>query len=208
MTFNIENFKSNGLSLGGARPSQFEVQLSFPSSVVSTTGSSNLSQIGAVLVKAASLPSASLGTVPAFYFGRSIKLAGDRVFDPWPVSVYNDEDFFLRNAFEEWSNRINAMIDNTMDASVSSLTDLSSYKQDLVVKQYQKTGPGNSNGVVRAYKLVGAYPSVVGEIRLDWEDTNRIELFDVTWEYDYWVPTTADNISSPTYNGFTVTNNS
>ena len=188
MAFNIENFKSNGLLLGGARPSLFEVQLTFPSIVVD---GSNISNSAKFLIKASSLPASTLGEIDVSYFGRKIKFAGDRTFDDWSITVINDENFDVKRAFEEWSNGINTLVSNRLNSEVGKFGGAGinrSYKTDLLVKQYGKSGPGDDAGIIASYRIVGAFPTQISAITLDWDRNNTIEEFDVRIAYDYWVP--------------------
>lgn len=168
MSFNINSFKSN-MRFGGARPTLFQVQIFNP-----VNGIANLDI--PFKVKATSLPGSFLGTIPLFYFGRAIKFAGDREFQPWDVTVMNDEDFLIKDSLEEWSNRINALERNIRDLPGS---EASLYKSEAVVYQYSKTGE-----ILREYTFRGIWPSVVSPIGLDWGAQNQIQEFPVTFEYD------------------------
>lgn len=166
MSFNVQDIKSQ-LVGGGARPNQFMVRLTNP-------GNNSADLKSPFMMQSASLPSSNLGTIQVPYFGRFIKLAGDRTFDPWTVSVINDEDFLIKNALEEWSNRINKFQENKRE--------LVDYKADAEVVQFAKTGEE-----IRTYKFIGLFPSVVGSIELSWDQTDTIETFQVEFQYDYWV---------------------
>lgn len=181
MAFSISQFKNLGLINGGARPSLFEVELTFPGGIVS-----DVPQNGRFLIKAAQIPASTVDSVDVGYFGRKIKVAGDRTFTDWTVTVINDEDFALRDAFEAWSNKINALEAN-VQAGGSALTS-GIYKCDLIVKQYAKSQDINSKDVSRSYKFIGAFPTSIDAIALNWDTTNQIEEFDVTFAYDYWIP--------------------
>jgi hypothetical protein len=175
--FNISTFKARGLTEGGARPSLFEVYLSIPPFVAASTGSDTKFRF---TCRAAQLPAATIGTVNVPYFGRTIKLAGDRTFADWSVSIMNDEDFLVRSMFEKWSNELNKLQANVRKAYNSE----NDYKATLNVIQYSKDGLP-----IRSYDIVGAFPTSVDAITLDWDATNRIEEFGVTFAYDYWLPT-------------------
>lgn len=196
MSFSVSNFKSNGLINGGARPSLFEVELTFPAGVV--TG--GIRDGGRFLIKAAQLPASDVGSVDVPYFGRKVKVAGDRTFADWTVTVMNDEDFLIRYALEDWSNKINQLEGNRMTTSSSIRPGQSGYKVDLTVRQFQKeqsTGAAPTPSV--EYKFIGAFPTTIAAIGLDWDRTNAIEEFDVTFAYDYWIP-------SPTASGGNIYN--
>ena len=178
MPFNISTFKENGLVYGGARPSLFNVFMSVPAGI----GIDNVSVDKFRFVcKTAELPESQVGSIDIPYFGRKIKVAGERNFADWAVTVMNDEDFSVRAMFEAWSNALNRMVSNVRDPAVSS----ENYKVDLEVIQYGKDG-----STIRSYQLVGAFPTAIGAIGLNWESQNAIEEFGVNFSYDYWVPLT------------------
>lgn len=164
MAFSINEIKSQ-LTYGGARPNLFQVRIDTKNSIADLKVP--------FMVQAAQIPSSNLGTIRVPYFGRQLKLAGDRTFEPWTVSVINDEDFKVRNALEEWSNRI-----NRLQANVRSLDR---YKSDATVTQFAKDG-----SVIREYRFVGIFPTLVSQIELNWGDVDNYESFQVQFEYDYW----------------------
>lgn len=182
MPFSIDQFKS-ALALGGARPSLFEIQVTFnPGSGIITNGLNKLQ----FMARAASIPPEIVGSFPVPYFGRQIKLAGDRVFNDWQITVINDEDFAVRAAFEEWSKLINSHEPNlaslrpgmgNVSGGISSL----GYKANAEVRQYSKLG-----SVIRRYQFIGLYPTVVSDISLNWAEVDQIEEFAVEFAYDYW----------------------
>jgi hypothetical protein len=173
MAFNINQFKSRGLTKGGARPSLFQVQINpnigeDPVAVEKFTFTCRASEVPASTVESIDVP----------YFGRKIKLAGDRSFADWSVTVMNDEDYLVRNMFEDWSNKINQLAGNR------KLLSNNSYKfSDALVTQFSKDG-----SPIRAYNFVGIFPVQVSNMALDWDNTNTIQTFDVTFAYDYWIP--------------------
>ena len=165
MAFNINEMRSQ-LVYGGARQNLFQVRINNPANA-----SGDLKT--PFMVQAAQIPESQLGVIPVFYFGRQMKLAGDRTFGDWTVTVINDEDFLIRNAMEEWSNRINRLERN--------VRDINRYKSNATVIQYAKDGTA-----IREYKFNGIFPSVISPIDLDWASTDQIESFQVTFSYDYW----------------------
>ena len=190
--FNIDQFKSKGLSQGGARSSLFACEINFP-----FTTSAQLGPGGkfTYTCRAAEIPAMTIGTVEVPYFGHRIKIAGDRTFADWTATVMNDEDWAVRSAFEAWQNGINELVGNIRSASYvneqPSGTDLSSYKQNVIITQYSKGGVQ-----VAQYQLIGAYPTDLGAITLDWDNQNQIETFPVTLAYDYWIPVTVTAVNT------------
>jgi len=176
--FNISTFKSRGLTLGGARPALFEVYLRIPDGVGADQSSADKFRF---TCRAAQLPAATTGNIDIPYFGRRIKVSGDRVFGDWTVTVMNDEDFLVRSMFEKWSNSLNRLESNVRDAAYSG--NENSYKTDMSVIQYGKDGTN-----IRQYDIIGAFPTSIDAIGLDWDSQNAIETFNVTFSYDYWLP--------------------
>ena len=105
----ISDFKSK-LTGGGARANLFEVVLTFPDIVQPATDVLDKSRF---LVKGARLPASNIAQIEVPFRGRALKIAGDRTFDSWTVTVINDTDFAIRSAFENWMNAINRLSDNT-----------------------------------------------------------------------------------------------
>lgn len=181
MAFNINTFKSNALPRGGARPSLFDVFVTGPLNLGDSGLDQSTLQQFRWSCRGASLPAGALGTIEVPYFGRKIKLAGDRVFGSWQIQVFNDEDFGIRSMFEKWSNAL-----NTIETNIRLPAKELNYKSELIVNQYGKNG--NDDAPIHSYKLIGAFPTVIGPIQLDWNATDQIEIFDVTMEFDYWLP--------------------
>ena len=52
--------------------------------------------------KAAAIPAMTVGVVEVPYFGRVVKVPGNKTFDNWTVTIINDEGFHIRNGMEKW----------------------------------------------------------------------------------------------------------
>jgi hypothetical protein len=182
-SFSVAEFKSN-LTYGGARPTLFQVQLTAPPQI----GINLDLQKSPFLIRAAQIPDSTLGIISIPYFGRAVKMAGDRTFPSWTVTVINDEDFKIRNALEAWSNSINQLRGNTRLGSAANL----GYKATATVTQYSRTGD-----TLRVYNFEGLYPQNVGSIDLSWDSTDQIENFQVTFEYDNWVVADGGTTAGP-----------
>jgi len=170
MAFNIQEIRSQ-LVLGGARASLFQVQISNPAN-----GAGDIKV--PFMVKAAQIPASTTGVIEVPYFGRKIKVAGDRTFAEWTVTIINDEDFLIRNAMEQWSNSINSHAGNIREfGSASPLL----YKSNAQITQFSKTGVP-----IREYTFNGMFPTEVSAIEMAWETTDTIEEFTVTFQYDFW----------------------
>ena len=166
----INDFKAK-LSGGGARPNQFKVVMPFPGYAQVCGEIEDL----AFLCQATSLPAMSIGTFTVPFRGRSIKIAGDRTIATWSVTVLNDTNFKLRNAFERWQNGINSMSDN------EGLTNPGDYQVDAFVDQLDRNG-----ATIKSYTLRGAFPNDITSIALGMGTNDSIETFDVTFDYQYF----------------------
>ena len=186
MAFNINEFKSQGLTMGGARPSLFEIEIpAWPGSL------SNAPRKTTFLAKAASHPPSVMDPIEIPYMSRRIKIIGDRSFPPWSITIMNDEDFLVRESFENWHQSMNMREENVMATNVS--TNPESYKVNIIVKQLSKDGTNTNSRAATGdylyvYTLIGAFPTVVDPIQLDWEAVNQVEQFNVEFQYDYWEP--------------------
>lgn len=188
MAFSPNEMKA-ALGLGGARNSQFDMVITNP---IDGSADSKLTFLG----KAASLPAATRGVIEVPYFGRKIKQAGDTTFAEWTVTVINDEDFTVRNAMEEWIQAINDHTSNLRSRGATAAP--SSYKTQGQVRQYGKEG-----SIVKTYEFEGLWPSEISEIETNWETTDSIEEFTITFQYDQWTSQGRDS-QNPAPRGITV----
>jgi T4-like virus tail tube protein gp19 len=176
MAFNVNDFIQNGLQYGGARPSLFEVVL-YPPTAVGLTQSSV--QKLSFMCQGANLPPSTMSSIDIPYFGRKIKVAGERTFQDWQLTILNDEDFKVRSLFEKWSNALNSLESNLRTQGL----DAENYKADMDVIQYAKDG-----NVIRSYTVIGGFPTDVSAIDLNWNTTGSVETFTASIAYDYWIP--------------------
>ena len=166
----ITDFKSK-LSGGGTRSNLFEVELSFPTAI---GVDANVLDKARFLVKSAALPASNVTPVEVAFRGRTLKLAGDRTFESWTITVINDTDFAIRSAFEKWSNYMNRLSDNT------GTTNPALYQADAFVYQLNRDG-----GILRAYHFYDTFPTAVSSINLAYE-TDSIQEFTVEMQVHWW----------------------
>lgn len=221
----LDNFKARLFS-GGVRPNLFEVELYFPTasdftdftaSATATQGSevtgptsgsdsidaqqvegrNRLTEDIRFLVKGAQLPGSNINPIEVPFRGRTLKIAGDRTFDTWTVTVLNNSDFNVRDAFERWMSFI-AKHDSSAGTSAPS-----SYQRDALVHQlgvpgisnqtavYNETSTGDLDyiqdvPVLRSYKFFGVFPTAISPIDLSYDTTDSIEEFTVELQVQYW----------------------
>ena len=170
---NISAFRER-LRGGGARPNLYEVVLNLPNGL-DFADASGVQDKSRFLVKAAALPESNLGVVEVPYRGRQLKVAGDRTFDTWTVTVLNDTDFKVRAAMEAWTNQINNNYTNI------GVQNPDTYQQDAFVYQLDR-----EERVLRGYKFFGIFPTNVSQIDLAFDTNDTIEEFTVEFQVQWW----------------------
>ena len=188
-TKTLSQFKSR-LAGGGARPNLFEVTLpAFPGAAEEFwgEGDNESNTKFSFLCKAAQLPASNVAEVPVAFRGRQLKVAGERTFDPWVVTIINDEDFGLRTSFEGWMNKLSKLNDAT------GVTNPTSYMTNAYVKQlgrgfekFSETNNGGESSVLRTYKFYDIWPTAVSAIDLSYDTDGQVEQFDVTFAVQFF----------------------
>lgn len=173
MAFNVNQFRAT-LVNDGARPSLFEVVMALPPIL----GAAPLTPDITFRVRATSLPGDGVSSISVPYFGREIKIAGTRSFPDWSFTLINDENFVARRNLETWLNLINGHVSNLRAPQALAAF---SYQSDALVTQFSKAGPP-----IKAYKMVGCFPTDVAAIDLDWGLGDQIEEYGVTLAYQWW----------------------
>ena len=173
----LSQFKSTLLG-GGARPNLFEVELTTLPSGISWDA-----EVFRYLCKAAALPASNIAQIDVPFRGRIFKVAGDRTFDVWQVTVINDEDFKIRSAFEEWMNQI-SKLDNNLGATLpeSYMTNATVFQLGRGSSPNSQTNAGNANSVLKEYEFQDIFPTTVSAIDLSYDSTDAIEEFTVDFQ--------------------------
>mgnify|MGYP001430961114 FL=1 len=164
----------------GVKPNMFMVDVNFPGSLSKSADDLETTNI---MCKSAALPGSNLGVIEVPFRGRTVKIAGDRTFDTWTVTFFNDKDFKLRGFFEEWANKINTHEANTSELFVPNSS--TGYTADLKVKQLEKDDTTDGS-ILRQYTLFYCFPTNVSQIDLAYDSNDQIEEFTVEWQYSYF----------------------
>ena len=180
----IDDFKANVAS-DFARPNLFQVDLAFPSGIINNASLVNL---GKFTVRAANLPSSQIGVIEVPFRGRVLKIAGDRTFEPWTITVQHDSNFALRNAFELWAAAIQAYNENfTSAAGLGDADDSTGYFADMSVHQLARdVKEGEKPKLIKSYRFYNVFPSNIAAIDLDFGNNDAIEEFTVELQTQYW----------------------
>jgi len=170
---------------GGARPNLYKVIFNFPSFLAGSTIDKTKASY---LCKAAALPDSTIGVANVPFMGRTVKIAGDKTFNDWNVTMLNDTDFQSRKIFEKWIASLSTHTENT------GYSNPSSYYSDLEVHQLNHSG-----NTIYSYKFYSCFPTSVGEISLGYDQNDTVEEFPVTFAVNYWEAIACDGeeITSP-----------
>lgn len=198
--FSIDAFRANLIN-GVARNNLFLVQGNFPSggsgainavagaagallgagaagainAVAGALGGGSPNAQVSFLCKSAQVPNSTISIATANYMGRQFKYPGDRQFNDWSITVYNDGAYSLRKAFESWQNTI-----NTNKTNIGP-NGMATYMTDWYVSPLTREG-----NTIATYKLVGCWPSVLSEIALDMAAASEPSNFNVTMAFQYF----------------------
>ena len=168
----ISNFKQQ-LSGGGARPNQFEVFFAWPTAVGSSTPVAD----ARLLVSGAAIPASTVNPVITQYRGREVKMAGERIFDPFTITIINDSKQSLRQAFEAWMEGINNKATN------AGILNPDDYYGEITVNHLDRNGTTITKGT---YVLEDAFPINMSEVALQYAQNDIIEEFTVTFQYQHY----------------------
>jgi hypothetical protein len=168
----------------GVKNNLFLVNFTFPT--VMGADAPNLDVVD-MLCKSAALPASNLGVIEVPFRGRTVKIAGDRTFDTWTVTVINDRNFTIRHGFEKWMEGMNRHEANTASTWVPDQSN-TGYLRDLTVNQLERdsTDPGS---VLRTYTLYGCFPTNISQIDVAYDSNDQIEDFTVEFQVQYWQAT-------------------
>ena len=197
MATRINNFIQN---IGqGVKPNMFSIDIQWPAQglvggVPTASGSGAGAGSGGladkdlvnVLCKSAALPASNLGVIEVPFRGRTVKIAGDRTFDTWTATFFNDKDMKIRAYFEAWLESMNTHEGNFAPNFIPNQAD--GYMCDVKVKQLEKHGVEGGQ-VLREYTLKHASPTNVSQIDLAYDSNDQIEEFTVEFQYSYWTAT-------------------
>lgn len=173
----IDNFKGKLIG-GGARPNLFKVKVNFPAAV---GGDNDLAEF---MIKGAQLPASVITPIEIPYRGRKLKVAGDRTFEPWTITVLNDTNMEVRRAFETWMHLINN--NNQNKSNYQNVNSALDYMVDMQVIQLDRSFAESEFGTY-SYNIIGAFPTNISAVDLNYETNDSVEEFTVELNYQYWL---------------------
>ncbi len=158
----IDQFKAQLLG-GGPRANRFRVFIPRSGNKIE------------FLCQSAQIPAAQVGVVEQQFRGHVLKLAGDRTFEPWTVTIINDVEFSSRTALESWQTDIQQL------DSGEGITSLDYLVDRAFVEQLNK-----DDSVLARYEFFNMFPTSIGAIDLSYETVDALETFDVEFQYSHW----------------------
>jgi hypothetical protein len=160
----------------GVRPNLFRV--SFATGFVGPAGSQ-----ASVLVKSAALPGDSVGMIEVPHMGgRRLKVAGDRTFADWTMTVLNDKDYTVRTALQNYQNQFVSIDYTTSTVGARTASGAPAALTLITVEQLDTDGAST----LRTYNLNNCFVTEISSIDLSYDSTDAIEEYTVTWAYDYF----------------------
>ena len=158
----IDEFKAQLIG-GGPRANRFKVYL--------PRAGANIE----FLCKGAQIPAATVPSFDVKFRGATLKLAGDRTYEDWTVTVINDLGFTTRTAMEDWQEEIQAY-----DGGDASLTN------DYLLSRAFVEQLGKDDGVLARYEFFNMFPTTIGAIDLSFDTADELETFDITFAFSHW----------------------
>ena len=138
----IDEFKSQ-LIAGGVRSNRFKVYIP------------RMGENIEFMCKTAAIPGSNLPVVEVPFRGHRLKIAGDRTFEDWTVTIINDVNFTSRTAVEQWMESI-----QELDSGVGA-TDL-----DYLVSRATISQLNRDDSIIATYELYNMYTHTLANIEL------------------------------------------
>jgi len=174
MSFSVNDLRT---AMGmGVRPNLFRV--TFAAGFIAAQGSQ-----ASVLVKSAALPGESIGMIEVPHVGgRRLKVAGDRTFTDWTMTVLNDKDYTVRTALETYQNKF---VDIDYSKSTLGKRLANGAQAALTVVTIQQLD-ADGERTLRTYTLNNCFVTEISTIDLSYDSSDAIEEYTVNWTYDYF----------------------
>ena len=158
----IDEFKAQ-LIAGGVRGNRFSVYIP------------RMGENIEFMCKSAAIPGSTLPAIEVPFRGHKLKVAGDRTFEDWTVTVINDVNFTARTACEQWMESI-----QELDSGVGA-TDLEYLASRATISQLNR-----DDSIIATYELYNMYPQTLAQIDLSYDTVDEIQTFDITFSYSHW----------------------
>jgi hypothetical protein len=128
-----------------------------------------------LLATATSMPASTISEITIPFRGMNLKLAGDRTFAAWSVTIINDIEFSSRTALEAWQQDIAGYGDSAAATN-----------NDYLVSRAFVEQLGKDDSVLARYEFFNMFPTSIGEIALETAEASGLETFEVSFSYSHW----------------------
>jgi hypothetical protein len=162
---NISNFVS-GFN-GGLRTNRFEVSPSCRSLTPTPTTKYH--------VRAATIPGARILPLYVNWFGRSVPIPGDREYDPWVITIMDDQNN-LFDSFKTWHKNTVSMGDD-ITVNTTAVNGC-----NWTVKHLKN----NDDTPDKTFMLYNAYPVQLGPLNLNMDQPGVIASFNVVMMFTHF----------------------
>lgn len=167
-----------GAFRGGTRPNRFRVSVASPEAENGGSATPVTNFIPDTLCQAASVPQSTVGYINIPFRGRVIKFPGDRVYDDWTVTMFDDiGKNAVWKAWHDWSESLNGHINNKAEDRTHK-----KFFRTIIVEHLDHA----SDSVIKKVSLANAWPVSVGPINLDMSQANQLAGFQCQIAYTHW----------------------
>lgn len=170
----IQDFRAKIFDQSVLRTSRFNVNIVLPPAVSSSAEDSRTLSL---LAESVNLPGINFNTTQnrRFGYGFTEKYVNDTTFNDLTVSFITDGDNEVLGIFRKWVNTI-----------MPTDTFLFEYKSNYCAPGFKIDVKDELNDTVVVYDIYYAFPISISDIALDWNSTDEIAKFTVTFSYAYW----------------------
>ena len=132
------------------------------------------------LSRTTDIPAFTKNVLEVPFRGIPMKIEGSPTYSEWPVSILADQAHSARHAFLKW-----------MELAYNVLTLSNFGHNEYKVDGVSVSQLAYNKQVTSTCIFYGIWPSSVGAISLD-QQGGGVEMFDVTFSYDFWVMNSID----------------
>jgi hypothetical protein len=142
-----------------------------------------------VYAQSAAVPGRQIVNEAVSFYGFPFQVPVNTTYvQTWDCNVRCDKDVQIRDIFEGWMNSISDLSKST--GGSKGIVPVGTYALLHLLSPDFFNASGNAN-IVRTYKMMGIYPSNLGNIEQD-HNSNAITTFSTTFTFQYWYPVRGD----------------